>query len=109
MLRTKARFPARRKFLICHLEGRAVLRPHFPPVVNARRRDIRMPQPLLDLGDIGFMVERVGRGGGAQRMRPEAGDLDFQGSGIAGQHLVHAIGRDRRAAVGVRIVLDRPK
>jgi hypothetical protein len=34
-----------------------------------------MPQPVLNLGDIGFVRERVGRGRGPQRMHAEAGDL----------------------------------
>lgn len=79
-----------------------------------------MPEPLLDFGDIGFMVKRIGGGSRAQRMRPEAGDSDFHGSGIAGQHLVHTIPvidaraspctlffSDRQRALGITCVAGR--
>jgi hypothetical protein len=41
-------------------ERRAVLRPHFTPVVEPCRRNIRVAKPLLDLGDVGLTRERVG-------------------------------------------------
>jgi hypothetical protein len=47
---------------------RAVLRSGFAPVVEARRRDIRMSEPLLDLGDVSLMGERVSRSGRSQRV-----------------------------------------
>jgi hypothetical protein len=31
--------------------------PHFPPIVEASRGNIGMPQPFLHLGDVGFMGE----------------------------------------------------
>jgi len=34
-------------------------------IVDTGRRDVRVPEPLLHLGDVGLMIERVGRGGGA--------------------------------------------
>jgi len=55
------------------------------------------------------MVERIGRGSGAQRMRPKPGDVHFQRRRIAGQHLVDAARRNRGAAVGMHVVFGRPK
>jgi hypothetical protein len=64
-----------KRALIPHPEGRAVLRPRLAPVVKPRRGDVRMAEPFLDLGDVGFVRERVGGGGGAQRMHAEAVDF----------------------------------
>jgi hypothetical protein len=49
-----------KKGIIRDLERRAVLRPGLAVIVHARGGDVRMPQPLLHLGDIGLVVERVG-------------------------------------------------
>ena len=63
----KVRIDSEESFtLVAHLEGRRILWPHFPPVINPRRRDIRMPEPLLHLSDVGVMVERVGGGSRAE-------------------------------------------
>ena len=59
------------RVLIRHFESRAVLRPRAAVIVNSRRRDIGMPEPFLDLGDVGLMVERVGGGGRPQGMRAD--------------------------------------
>ncbi len=66
------------------LEGRAVLWPHFSAVVDVRGRNVGMSQPFLDLGDVGLVFQCVGGSGGAQCVRPEAGDIDFQSRSIAG-------------------------
>jgi hypothetical protein len=52
--------------LVPHLKRRAVLRSRFPPVIEPGGGNIRMPEPLLHLGDVGLMVECVGRGRGPQ-------------------------------------------
>jgi hypothetical protein len=57
-------------FLIRHLKGRTVFRSGFAVIVNSRRRDVGMAEPLLDLREIGFMVEGIGRRRGAQGVRP---------------------------------------
>ncbi len=41
-----------------------------------------MPQPLLDLGDIGLMLQGIGRGRRPQSMHAQAGDLDAGSLGI---------------------------
>jgi hypothetical protein len=38
-------------------------------IVNPRGRDVRMTEPFLHLDDVGLVVERVGRGGGPERVR----------------------------------------
>src|SRR5712692_8494434 len=62
---------AKRPFLVSDPERRTILRPHFAPVIEPRRRDVGMAEPLLHLGDIGLVVERVGRCRGAQRMHTQ--------------------------------------
>src|SRR5205823_3723214 len=54
--------------LIPHLKRRTVLRPASPFVIEPGRRDIRMPEPLLDFGNIrNLFFEFFGKGvGGIQ-------------------------------------------
>ena len=84
--------------LVVDLEGGAALRPHFSAVVDAGGGDVGVPQPFLHLGDVGLMLQRVGRCCRPQRVRPEADDIDLERGGVAGQHFVDAVGRDRGAA-----------
>jgi hypothetical protein len=37
-------------------------------IVDAGGGDAGVPKPLLDLGDVGLMIERIGGGRRAQRM-----------------------------------------
>src|SRR5229473_5856470 len=61
---------------------RTILGSCFAPVVEPRRRNIRVAEPLLDLSDIGLMRQRIGGGSGTQRMDAEAvhfgADAGFQ-------------------------------
>ena len=57
--------------LIAHFKRRAILRPCLAVIVNPRRRDIRMTEPLLHLGDISLVIERISRRRRAQRVRPD--------------------------------------
>jgi hypothetical protein len=54
--------------LIRNLKRRTVFRPGLAVIVNPRRRDIGVAEPLLNLGNVRFMIERIGCRGGAQRM-----------------------------------------
>ena len=54
-----------RRLSISNLERRAVLRPRAAMIVNARGGDIGVAEPLLHLGDVRLMIERVGSGGRA--------------------------------------------
>ena len=48
--------------------GGAVRRPGIAPVIEPGRGDIGVPEPFLDLGDIGIVVQRIGRGRRPQAM-----------------------------------------
>ena len=51
-----------------HLERRTVLGPGLAVVVDAGGGDVGVPQPLLHLGDVGLVVQGIGRRGCAQRV-----------------------------------------
>jgi len=51
------------------LESRAVFGPRSPMIVDARGADVGMAKPFLHLSNVGFVVERVGRGRRPERMR----------------------------------------
>jgi hypothetical protein len=59
------------RLLVGDLEGRTILRPSLAVVINTRRGDVGVTQPLLHLGDVGLVVKRIGRGGRPQRVRPD--------------------------------------
>ena len=61
-------------------------------IVDARRRDVGVPKPLLHLGDVGLVIERIGGGGRAQRMRA---DLKTERGRVGAHQLVNAIRRNR--------------
>jgi len=65
-----------------------------------------MAEPLLHLGDVGMMVERVGGGGGTQGMRA---DFKPQLRRIGPHHSVDAIGGDRLFELAGAVVPDRPE
>jgi hypothetical protein len=80
--------------LIPHLKRGAVLWPGLPPVVEARGGNVGMPEPLLHLGDVGLMVERVGRGSGSRSVRAEALDVYPHTLCVVLHHLVDAVRGD---------------
>lgn len=47
--------------LVVDFESRRIFRPHLSLVVQPRRRNIRMPQPLLNFRDIASVVQSVDR------------------------------------------------
>jgi hypothetical protein len=53
-------------YLIVDLERWRILRLHFVPVIDPRRRNISVAQPFLDLSDIGVVIERVCGGCGSR-------------------------------------------
>jgi hypothetical protein len=61
---------ARSTFL--HLKRRTLLWPTLPPIIEARRRNVGMPQPLLHLGNVGVVRQGIRRGRGPQGMHAEA-------------------------------------
>ena len=86
-----------------HLERRAVLGPRPPVIVDARRGDVRVTEPLLHLGDVGLVIERVGRGGRTQRM---SADLEPKRGGIGPHQLVDAVRRDGAFGLSGAVVAD---
>ena len=54
-----------------------------------------MADPFLDLFQVGVVFQRVGDRRRAQRVRPEAVDIDADHAGVPGQNPVQTIGRDR--------------
>jgi len=56
-----------KKSLIPHFKGGTVFGPGLSPVVQARGRHVGVPEPLLDLGNVGFMREGVGGAAVARR------------------------------------------
>lgn len=67
---------------------RTVLRPTLPVVVEACRRNARVPEPLLNLGDVRLVLKRVGRGRRAERVDTEADDVDLRLCGVLPHHAV---------------------
>jgi hypothetical protein len=60
-------------------------------IVDPGGRDIRMAEPFLHLGDIGLVIERIGRGGGPQRVRA---NFKTEPAGIRPHQLIDAVRRD---------------
>ena len=46
-----------------HFERRAILGTRAPVIVNSGCGDIGVAKPLLHLGDVGLVIERIGGGG----------------------------------------------
>ena len=63
-----------------------------------------VPEPLLDLGDVGLMVERIGGGRRPQRM---GADLEPELPRIRPHQLVDAVGRDRALEPASAVVAHR--
>jgi hypothetical protein len=53
---------------VIDLERRTVLRPRLAVIVDSGGGDVGVAEPLLDFGDVGLVVERVGGGRRAQRV-----------------------------------------
>jgi hypothetical protein len=70
-----------------------MLGPRLAVIIDAGGRDIGMAEPLLDLGDIGLVVECVGSGGCSQRM---GADLETQSRRIPSHELVGSEGASVR-------------
>jgi hypothetical protein len=63
-----------------------------------------MPQPFLHLGDIGVVVQRVGRGRGAKRMRA---NLETQPECVPPHELVDPVGGNGIVEPAGAVVADR--
>jgi hypothetical protein len=65
-----------------------------------------MAEPLLHLGDVGLVIERIGGGGRAQRMRA---DQKPQLPRIAPHQAIDAVRGDRVLQPSGAVVADGPK
>ena len=63
-----------------------------------------MPEPLLHFCDISFMIERIGSGGRAQRMRA---DLESKRGRVGAHQPIDSIRRDRPVQLAGAIVAER--
>ena len=75
-------------------------------IVDPRRGDVGVPKPFLHLGDVGLVIERVGGGRRAQRMRA---DLEAERGRVGAHQLVDAVRRDRLVELAGAVVADRPE
>jgi hypothetical protein len=75
-------------------------------IVDAGGGNVRVAKPFLHFGDVGLMVERVGRSRRLQRMRP---DLKSEPRGVGAHKLVNAVGRDRLVEPAGRVVAKGPE
>ena len=91
---------------ISNLERRAVLRPGAAVIVDARGGDIGVAKPLLHLGDVGLVVERVGGGGRPQGVRP---DFKSELRGVGAHQPVNSVRRDRAFKPAGAVVADWPE
>ena len=68
-----------------------------------------MPEPLLHLGDVGLMVERVGGRRGPQGVRAEPLDVHPHTLRVVLHHLVDPVRGHRPLHCPARVVLHRPE
>ena len=73
-------------------------------IIDPRRREIRVSEPLLHLGYISFMIERIGGGNRAQRM---CASLELELPLICAHELIDAVRRDRHIGPAGTVVADR--
>jgi hypothetical protein len=73
-------------------------------IADARCGDVCLPEPLLHLGDVGLVIERVRGGGRAQRM---GADLEAERGRIGAHQPVDAVGRDRPIQLASAVVAQR--
>jgi len=93
-----------RRSSIADFERRRVLRPIFAPIVEARRRDVGVTQPLLHFGDVRLVLERVGRRRGAQRVRA---DRDAEFLRVVAHEFVNPISGECPRELAGAVVADR--
>jgi hypothetical protein len=73
-------------------------------IIDAGGGDVGVAEPLLDLGDVGFVVERVG---GGRRPKRVGANLEAEIGRIAAHDLVDGIGRKRLLEAAGTVVLAR--
>src|SRR5689334_3605267 len=91
---------------VINLKRWTVFRPRLAVIVNPGGGDVGVAKPLLDLGDVSLVVERVGGSGRAQRM---GADVEPQLGRIRLYQLVDPVGRERAFEGLAAVVFDRSK
>ena len=76
-----------------------------PPIVDRRRRAVRVTQPLLYLGNVGFVIERVGRRCCTQSMHL---DLNAMSRRVLPHQVIHPVRGSGIAQIPADVVLHRP-
>ncbi len=82
-------------------ESRTVLRSGRAVIVDAGGGDVGVAKPLLHLGDVGLMIERVGGGGRSKRMGT---DLEAELRRIPPHQPVDDVGIERLVSRPVRLL-----
>jgi len=73
-------------------------------IVDAGGRYVRVTEPFLDFSDVGLVIQSIGGGGGAQRMRS---DFKPQPRGIGSYEQIYAVGCERALEGLAAVVFHR--
>ena len=99
------------RYLQSTLKGGAVLGPRLAVIVDAGSGDVGVAEPLLDLGDVGLIIERIGGGRRPQRvsayLEAEVGRVAAHNLGMASGEIAFSrrpvrlflTGRNKRAVL----------
>lgn len=94
---------------VLYPKRRRILWPAPAAVVEARRADVRMTEPLPNFGDVGFVLQRVRCRRRPERVDTEAGHVDAGGAGVGPHHVAvngisgYAFGQFSGGAVSHRL------
>ncbi len=78
-------------FSIADFEGGGVLWLRTAAVVEPRCGDVSVPEPLLNLRNVGVVVERVGSGRCSKRVQTQPVNLDAGSRAVVLHHFVDAV------------------
>ena len=82
----------------------------FAPVVKPRRRNVRVPQPLLNLGNVRGVIERIRRRRRSQAVNTDRPCLDAQLAGLFLDDVpVNRVSRERLFQHAKTWVFHRPE
>ena len=79
-------------FIVRHFERRTVLRPGLAVIVDPRRANVGVAEPLLHLSDVGLVIERIGGGRRPQRV---GADFEAELRSISANELLDHVGIER--------------
>lgn len=68
-----------------------------------------MPEPLLDIGDVGLVLEGVGRGRCSQCVQAQPVDFDPGTGRVSLEHLVDPVAGEVLLELPGAVVADRPE